>query len=163
MKKIGISFVIVIGVLLVILVVLGSIGPDTAVYTGRQMPKKYMETIRSLNLLNQDEQIRFFYSDALSDIKSGFYFVTDKNLVLYSSDWEEPETIISFDQIASLEAHYDDSFFEDSTVFVTTYSGLEISFPVSSERELDKKFVGAIQEKLNVEPNAPTDTDKPRR
>lgn len=162
-KIIGFGCASIVGVIVIALMIIGSIAPDTAVYPGRQIPKRFMTTIRSLNLLKKDEQIRYFYSDALLDIKAGFCFVTDKNLVLYSSNWEEPEVIIPLSQIASLDVVYDDSFWEDTTVFVTTYSGIEISFPVSSEKGLDKKFVEAIQEKLNVEPDAPADADKPRR
>jgi hypothetical protein len=131
--------------------VLGAIGPDISIYAGRQIPKNYMKTIRSLNLLEGDEQIRYFYSDALYDIKEGLYFVTEKNLVVYSNEWEEPETVIPYNQIKSLDVQYDDSFFNDSMVFVTTYSGVEVNFPVSSEKGLDKKFVEVIQENINVE------------
>jgi hypothetical protein len=149
-----------LGAIVIAMVIVSSIGPDIAVYTGHQMPKRFMETIRSLNLLEEYEQIRFFYSDAMIDIKNGLYFVTDKNLVLYSRGWEEPETIIPFDQIASLDVRYDDSLVEDTIVFVTTRSGMLIYFPVSSVRGLDKKFVEAIREKLNVVPNPPADADK---
>jgi len=30
---------------------------------------------------------------------------------------------------------------------------MEVSFPVSSEKGLDKKFIGAIQEKLHIDPD----------
>ena len=150
-KLLGIACAAIVCVSIIAVLIVGLFGPDTAVYTGRQIPKRFMTTIQSLNLLKKDEQIRYFYSDALLDIKTGLYFVTDKNLVLYSSEWEEPETIIPFDQIASLDAEYDDSFFTDTMVFITTYSGIEVVFPVSSENGLDKRFVEAIKEKVNVE------------
>ena len=151
LKVIGIGVGSIFAIIIIALIASGLIGPDTAVYTGHQIPKRFMTTIRSLNLLEEDEQIRYFYSDALYDTKTGFYFVTDRNLILYSISWEEPETVIPFDQIESLDVQYDDSFWEDSYVFVTTSSGMEISFPVSSDKGLDKKFVKAIQEKMNVE------------
>ena len=50
--------------------------------------------VRFRCLLQEEEQIRYFYSDALYDIKDSLYFVTDRNLVLYSTDWEEPQIII---------------------------------------------------------------------
>ena len=159
-KSLGLGCGFIIGAIVITLFVIGTYGPDTAVYPGRQVPARFMATIRSLDLLQEDEQIRFFYSDSLLDIKAGLYFVTDQNLVLYSSSWEEPATIIPFDQIASFDALYDDSFLEDSSVFVTTYSGIEVSFPVSSEKGLDKKFIGAIQEKLNIDPDEGINTEK---
>jgi hypothetical protein len=150
LKILGIVSVSVIGLSVIALFVLGSIGPDTAVYTGRQVPARFMKTIRSLNLLSEGEQIRYFYSDALVDIKTGLYFVTDKNLVLYSTDWEKPETIIPLERIMSLDVEYNDSFWDDSMVSVTTYSGMEVYLPVSSEKGLDRKFVQAIRKNLNA-------------
>ena len=152
LKIAGLGLVLLVGGLIMALTAIAYIGPDTSVYPGRQVPKRFVATIRALNLLQEDEQIRYFYSDALLDIRTGFYFVTDKNLVLYSNEWAEPAMIIPLDQIASLDAVYDDSFFEDSSVFVTTVSGMEVSFPVSSEKGLDKKFVGAVQQKLKIGP-----------
>ncbi len=150
LKIFGIVCASVIGLAVIALFVMGSIGPDTAVYTGRQVPKRFMKTIRSLDLLSEGEQIKYFYSDALVDIKTGLCFVTDRNLVLYSTNWEEPQTIIPIDQIKSLDAEYNDSLWDDSMVNVTTYSGMEVFFPVSSEKGLDRKFVQAIRKNLNV-------------
>ncbi len=163
LKYMGLGCASIVGVIVIALLVIGSIAPDIAVYTGRQIPKKFMTTIRSLNLLEKDEQIRYFYSDAMLDIKAGLYFVTDRNLILYSNSWEEPETIISLDQIVSLDVQYDDSFWEDTYVFATTSSGMEVSFPISSEKGLDMQFVKAIQEKMNIEQKASTDAEKLRR
>ena len=153
-KFLGLIGAAIIGAAIIALFVVGSRGPDISVYAGRQVPKKFMTTIRSLDLLMEDEQIRYFYSDALLDIKAGFYFVTANKLVLYSSEWEEPEIVIPLDQIATLDADYDESFWEDTTVHIITHSGAAYSFPVSSEKGLDKKFVAAIEEKLTVEQDA---------
>ncbi len=103
-----------------------------------------MEEIRSLNLIEKDEQIIYFYTDAMFDITSGLYFVTERNLVLYSNAWEAPEIIIPLDQIDSVDVEYDDSFWNDTNVYVTTYAGMEVSFPVSSENGLDRKFVEVL-------------------
>lgn len=159
LKIFGIGCASLVGITIIALIVIGSIGPETSVYTGRQIPKRFMKTIRSLDLLTEGEQIRYLYSDAILDIKDGLYFVTDKNLILYSSSWDEPETIIPFDQIESLDAQYDDSFWEDTYVFVTTSSGMEVVFPVSSEKGLDKKFVGYIQKNLSAEQKSSATTE----
>ena len=99
-KFIGLACAAVVSASVIALFVVGSIAPDTAVYMGRQVPERFMTTIRSLGLLKEGEQIRYFYSDALFDINAGLYFVTDRNLVLYSSEWEDPEIIVPFDSIA---------------------------------------------------------------
>ncbi len=74
--------------------------------------------------------------------------------MLYSTEWEEPQIIIPLDQIASLDVQYHDSFFNDTIIYVTTLSGLEVSFPVSSEKGLDKRVVEALEEKLNTKEDA---------
>ncbi len=124
--------------------------PDTYVYLGNQMPKKYLKEIRTMNLLENNEKIKYFYSDGLYDIKEGFYFVTDQKLVAYSENWEEPETIIYFNEIISLEVEYHDSWYEDSYIMLKTNDGLELDFPVSSERKRDKDFYNYLLKKSNL-------------
>ena len=151
LRIIGISIGGVFAIGIMGLVILGSIAPETYVYLGHQVPKKYLKEVRALDLLSEDEKIKYFYTDGLVDIKDGMYFVTDRNLVLYCNYWEEPETIIDFNEITNLEVEYDDSFLNDSMIYVETKSGLEVSFPVSSERGRDKKFVEHIRQKSGIE------------
>ena len=131
------------------LYIIGSIAPVTSVYLGRQVPKKYVEEIKGLKLLRHGEKIVYFYSDGFIDIKDGMYFVTDQNVVAYNNLWEEPETIIPFETIDSLSVDYDDSFLEDSYIFIRTLDGLEVTFPVSSERNRDKIFYKFIRKRLS--------------
>ena len=151
LRIIGISIGGIFAIGIMGLVILGSIAPETYVYLGHQVPKKYLKEVRALDLLSEDEKIKYFYTDGLVDIKDGMYFVTDRNLVLYCNYWEEPETIIDFNEITKLEVEYDDSFLNDSMIYVETKSGLEVSFPVSSERGRDKKFVEHIRQKSGIE------------
>lgn len=58
--------------------------PDSSIYLGKQVPKR---TIHSLGLLESGEEIQYFYSDGIWDIKQGMYFVTDRHIALYSYDW----------------------------------------------------------------------------
>lgn len=157
LKILGISIGSIFAIVYIGLVILGSLGPETHVYLGHQVPKKYINEIRSLGLLSEDEKMKYFYTDAIIDIKSGLYFVTDRNLVLYCEDWEEPETIIDFKDIIKLEAEYDDTFLNDSMIYVVTKSGLEVSFPVSSEHGRDKDFVEYIRQESGVEQFAESD------
>ena len=151
LKILGVILAGLIGVVVLGLVFIGSQGPETSVYLGRQVPKKYLKEVRELGLLERDEEIAYFYSDALLDIKEGLYFVSDRHLVLYYKDWEEPQTIIKFEDISNVEVEYEESFFEDSYVVVETIEGFEISFPLSSEKGRDKKFVAYIQSHMNTE------------
>ncbi|SNS06196.1 hypothetical protein [Dokdonia pacifica] len=125
--------------------------PDTFVYLGNQMPKKYVKEVKALNLLENNEEIKYFYSDGLLDIKEGLYFVTDRKLVVYCKDWEEPKTIVPFNEIIHLDVEYDDSFLEDSYITVYTKDSIEIGFPVSSERKRDKAFFNYLMQKSQLD------------
>jgi hypothetical protein len=115
------------------------------------MPKEFVEEIRSLNLLENNEKIKYFYSDGFYDIKEGFYFVTDQKLVAYNESWEEPEIIVFFNEIVSLDVEYNDSFYEDSYIMLETKDGMELDFPVSSERKRDKDFYNYLLKKSNLD------------
>lgn len=154
LKVLFLSFGVFVIIGLFGLIVLGTLSPETFVYNGSQVPERYMKEIRSLGLLEEDETIKYFYSDGLIDIKSGLYFVTDKNLVVYSKAWEEPETIIGYSTITSIEVVYDESYFIDTSVTVITDYDLEVFFPISSEKGRDKKFVEYLAAKSGIEPVA---------
>lgn len=130
---------------------LGHRMPETFVYLGQQVPKKYVAETRALGLLEEDEKMEYFYTDAFLDIKQGMYFVTDKHLVLYSEEWAEPKIIINYEDITNIAAEYDESFVQDSEVTVETTSGLNVSFPVSSEKGRDKKFVQYIRSNMQAD------------
>ena len=121
--------------------------PDTAIYHGKQVPKRFLKTIHSLGLLEPGEQLQYFYSDALWDIKKGMYIVTDKNIVLYSKAWEKPKVIIKFEDVANLEVEYEPSVFEDSFVTVHTSDFVHF-FPLSSEKGRDRKCIEYVFSKI---------------
>lgn len=122
--------------------------PDTSIYRGKDIPNRFIDTINSLDLLDEDEQIKYFYSDAMYDIKGGFYFISNKRVVLYGDDREELIEIISFNQIKSVEADYYESIYDDTEVTVFTHSYMVYRFPLSSEGDLDQSFINAIRNEI---------------
>ncbi len=108
---------------------------------GRQIPKKFINEINNLGLLNEEETIKYFYSDAMVDIKNGMYIVTDKRVILQNQNWEEPETTMKLSEIDFVKSVFDDSFLIDSMVYIETTTGLEVCFPHSSEQGRDKIVV----------------------
>ncbi len=159
LKILGLCVGAIVALIIVALVILGNMLPETSIYHGSQVPKRYMKEVRSLGLLDKGEEIKYFYTDAMFDIKDGFYFVSDKNLTIYCQEWEEPETIIPFDQITYMEEEFNGSFFEDSFVNIETIDGYELSFPLSSEKGRDKKFVAHIRSKMVVQSDELVDID----
>lgn len=128
---------------------IGTVGPETSVYTGNEVPKRFSDTMREVGALDEGEQILYFYSDALGDIRSGFSFVSDRKVAIYSKDATTPLTIVAFDQITELELHRDTSFLEDSVITLLLQDGSPVSFPVSSEMDRDEQFFEAIQQHVD--------------
>ena len=114
--------------------------PETGIYLGHEIPKKYLIEIIDLGLLEANEQIKFFYTDGIFDIKNGLYFVTDTKFVAYCKKWEEPKKVIRVDEIVDLDIEYKYLFTNDSNVYLKTKSGFELEFPLSSEKDRDKEF-----------------------
>ena len=114
--------------------------PDTYVYLGKEVPKTFFKEIKSLDLLEPGERIQYFYSDAFMDIKEGMFMVTDRHFIAYSTQWEDPKTIIDFEDIVEITANFNEAFLEDSFIKVTTLDGFWVEFPVSSEKGRDKAF-----------------------
>lgn len=130
----------------------GMVGPDTKVLPGRQLPARFLAQIRELNVLEPDEQIQFFYSDALINIEEGFYLVTDRKLVVYSRAFDEPAILVPFSDIEEIEGDFSDSWFVDSAVTVTLTDGTYVSFPASAEAGGDRMMYEALKKKLDQAP-----------
>jgi hypothetical protein len=130
----------------------GAVGPDTSVYTANRIPQRFMDTIDDVGALDEDEKILYFYSDAMTDILDGFYFVSDKKVVIYSHSFgDEPLTAIAFDDIVDADLYRDESFFDDSEITLYLKDDQVLSFPVSSDSDRDQQFFDAIYEKIKTE------------
>ncbi|MCA9189440.1 MAG: PH domain-containing protein [Pirellulaceae bacterium] len=130
-------------------VYVGANGPETSVYVGNQVPAKFLDVAREVDALDDDETVLYFYSDALTDIRKGFYFVSDKRVVIYRQDGSgAPLTTATFDQIADVELARDTSFLTDSQITLQLKSGAPVAFPVSSEYDRDEDFCEAIRSRM---------------
>ncbi len=125
---------------------IGAVGPDIGVYTGNNVPRSYTETAKDVGALEPDEKIVYFYSDALTDIRNGFYFVSDRRVVIYSEYANgDALTSVGFDEINGLTLSRDTSFINDSQIYLELNDGTMLSFPVSSENDGDERFFEAIK------------------
>lgn len=131
--------VLVVG-LFIWLIVISANGPGTEVIPGRQLKAKYVEFALNEGLVDPNEQIQFWYSDAFSDFTDGFYFFTDKKVVVYNKSWEEPALLMPFDSIQNINFRSDPSFMEDSQLFLELTDGTYVNFPVSSDNGGDQRF-----------------------
>lgn len=131
------------------LLYVGSVGPETSVYAGNRVPNRYIEVLKDVGGLEEGEQLRYFYSDAMTDIRNGFYYVSDRKVVVYIEDaGGGPLTIVEFDQIADTDLARDESFFVDSYITLNLKDGSIVSFPVSSESDGDVRFHDALRKEI---------------
>jgi len=127
------------------LVFLATIAPEPSIYVGRDVPARFVDTLKELGVVAEDEQVRYLYSDALFGIEDGVYLLTDRNLSLYVADWDPPAMVLPLETLTHLEVEYDDSFLFDSMAYVEAEDGSSASFPLSSEGGLDSVFVDAVR------------------
>jgi hypothetical protein len=145
-KKRGVMIYLLIGIpsllvlAFIILCVLASFGPDTEVVPGKQLEAKYLSGMRELGVLHNDEQVMYWYSDALFDFRSGFYFFTNKKVVVYSNEFEAPAIIVPYSDIVDIDFVENPSWIEDSQITLYCSDGSSVFFPVSSDNGGDKKF-----------------------
>jgi hypothetical protein len=114
------------------------------------VPKRFITIMRDVGALEDGERIDFFYSDNFSDIRDGFYFVSDRRVVIYAQDaGDTPLTSVAFDQIAQADLVRDTSFIDDSEIILELHDGRVLLFPVSSERDRDIFFHQAIERRID--------------
>ncbi|MDG2384110.1 MAG: hypothetical protein P8N76_20740 [Pirellulaceae bacterium] len=127
----------------------GIYGPETWVYRGNQVPPRFVRIMSDVGALEEQEKIIFFYSDAMTNIRDGFYFVSDKKVVVYSNAIQpDPLTIIEFEQIEDVTLDRSETVFSDSEINVYAREGWSIWFPVSSEFDRDEEFFEAISQRV---------------
>jgi hypothetical protein len=123
-------------------------GPDTKVLGGRQIPNRYVEQIQSLGILDPDEQIDYFYSDAMFNIEDGFYLLTDRRVVIYSRTFDEPAILVPYEEIEDVEGEFSNDWMQDSYILLTLKDGTGLSFPASPEVGGDRHVFDALKKRL---------------
>jgi len=155
MKKFLIGLGITVGVLGVLLVTagmyIGTMGPETHVQYGHEVKDRFLETIHELGLLEEGEELEYFYSDAIIDIKSGMYMLTDRKLILYVQEWDPPAVLLPYAQLQAVGAHFSESFFLDTYLSVVDAEDTPWSFPVSSEKGRDQEFHDFLEQRIEEE------------
>ena len=126
------------------LAVIGTLGPETSIYEGADVPERFVDTLTELGLLEEGERIRYMYSDSLLHLEEGVYLLTDRNLSLYVESWDPPELILPLETITSFEVEFVDGFLLDSTAHVEALDGSSATFPLSSEFDRDHAFAEAL-------------------
>jgi hypothetical protein len=102
------------------------------------------------NLAQEDEEVFYFYTQDIYQIKKFYVFFTNENLVIQNQDWGEKDelAIIPLALVESLELKKSNLFFQNSLVQFKLRVGENIyDFPISSYKNLDDKFFSELKSK----------------
>ncbi len=144
------SVIGLIVIIVIVLMVIGNNSPDIEVVPGKQLNKEYIDFIRNEGIIDKSENVKYWYSDGFTDFKDGFYFFTDKRVVVYSQEWDEPAIIIPYSEIVRIEFEQDPSFLEDSRITLELIDNTSVYFPISSENGGDEKYYSSLLETWNA-------------
>ncbi len=137
-----------------VIALLGLLLGLAVVLEGDQLSADQRATIESLEILEPDEKIQYFYPWYWE----GFSMLTDRSLIIHWSP-DEPTYKVLLQDIISISVDYSDSFFEDTQVHVEGIDRelmeqlqlpIELDFFLSPENEGDRKFIRALEEATGV-------------
>lgn len=156
-KTLAIYLGIPFGILLLGLVGLGMLTmtdylPSTEVLAADQISEQYEKTLRENEILYEDEQIEYFYSEGLTSILEGGSVLTNRAVVAYGKDEKgEMEVFeIVFAKIVSIELEEKGDLLNDAVYKVIgNEEDLWVRLILSTENDGHLKFVEALQSKIN--------------
>lgn len=146
-----------LGILLLGLVGLGLLTmtdylPSTEVLMADQVSEQYTKTLRENEVLYEDEQIEYFYSEGLISILEGGSILTNRAVVAYGQDEKGEMEVyeIVFSKIVSVELEEEGDFLNDAVYKVIgDEEDLWVRLILSTENDGHLKFIDALQIKIN--------------
>ena len=128
------------------LIYLDTMSPQTRALAGSQLTQRDVKTIRALGLLEDDERIKYFYSDGFLSIEQGMYFFTDRKIVLYARSFDPPLTTVTYDEVVDITSELSDTWIEDGTIWLELADDTYVAMPIASEAGADEYFLSSLVE-----------------
>ena len=123
----------------------------TEVLEGKDLSEDYREVLIKSDIINQYDNIQYFYSEAFSRIEEAGSVLTSDRVITYLKD-ENNETAvyeIYFDELTDIVLIENGNFFNDSIYRV--YAGSRdayLTLVLSPEKRGDMKFIEALRSEL---------------
>ena len=138
---------------LVLLVIMSTLNviPSTQVVSGSKMWDRDVEFLRSSGLLEEGEEVLYFYSQDLFDMKNDGNMLTNRKVVSYWKDDASDEflaEVARYEEIEDLDTQPSSSFGDDTVITVHRYDGSSFILVVSGEDGRDQLFVDALQSRV---------------
>lgn len=129
--------------LIITLLVIGFF-PSTMVVPGNKLWERDLEYLRSQNILEEKEDVLYFYSFGSWSIEEDGQFITGDHVTSYFIDPDDNSLFISkvaYEDIERFDISWSGSWLEDTIVTVTNTDGDVFEIWLSEESEGDKIFI----------------------
>lgn len=142
-----------IGLALVLLAGLGTLGPSTAVVAGDALSADDLAFLRSAGVLGEDEQPIFFYSPGFLSIKGEGVVASDWGVTSY---WIDPVSeaidvaFLAYAEIQGIETNPSSSWAEDTVVRINGTNGSWFVFVLSAEDGGDVRFLDEVERRRST-------------
>lgn len=139
------SIIMIVGLLSVFQII-----PTAEVISGEKVSQKHKNVLISNGILNEDEDLLYFYSDGLTSIlenSSTGSLLTDNAVVMYTVDETGELKIyeITLGEISSIKQLQDGSFYEDSEYKIHDLTGNWLIVTLSNLENGDTKFIEQLR------------------
>lgn len=142
------TFVILIFIFFAIVVTLPGT-PNSLVESGTDLGTTKITQLRDAELIQADEEVLFFYSEALFSILEAGNILTNWRVISYEkTDGELDVYWASFDEILEIEVIEEGDFITDTTLYVYTESGDDFFLLLSAEEDGDQKFIEELLKRI---------------
>ncbi|MEJ2541503.1 MAG: hypothetical protein P8188_16315 [Gemmatimonadota bacterium] len=142
------TVVAVLGTMCLPLVLLGSLGPPTAVVDGRSLRQEDLTFLQESQLLAEGEEVLFFYSTGILSIRGEGAFASDLGITSYWTDPVSDELMVAYlpyHEILDVEVSYSTHPLEDTSVRVYGPDDAWFTFFLSPEEGGDRRFLEEVE------------------
>ncbi|MCP4270278.1 MAG: hypothetical protein GY777_32670 [Candidatus Brocadiaceae bacterium] len=130
--------------------------PDTCVVKGTEMPTRQLSKLKEMHLgLEDDEEVKYFYSTSIISIKEGGCFFTNKKVIVYenldgklfvdSADFKE------INDIVEVKGNY----LDDTVIYILKEDDESLYLSISTESNLDEVFFSELLKLWKSKKNDP--------
>lgn len=155
MKKVLITIGIILGAILCLLIFLGILIesgtlPDTMVKKWELLPPDARAQIADIVGVQEDETIKFFYTDHVFSYTASGYVVTDKRLIAYQKvNGDVVLTDCAYEDIEEIEIEESTSWAEDTRLLVFPQGrGEGFQMLLSADESGDRIAIKYIESKM---------------
>ena len=137
-----------VGLPLLAFIVVSSTGilPNTQVMSGRQLPGHVVSMLKERGLLQEGEEVIYYYSTALFSYADDGNYFTENRVVSY---WQEGGAFSAeqarYEEIEDIEVEHSNFYLDDTQVTIKRKDGTGFILLVSAEEEKDHQFVDSVK------------------